>query len=404
MSQANSIYSIAAHLNGGGIGRIARFATLGINRAGLLKQLACQGIEDGLLPENIVDSHRFRMPRRLLNPLSDRAFYLLKNRDFDRWLEPRMDSGCRVFHGWTAQTPNTLKKAVHMGCRTILTRGSTHILTQARLLAKARQEVGLDRESIYRKVVISCLEEYQTADLIVVPGDFVLDTFKKEGHGRDNIVSIPWGVDHARCNPRMFEDMDKRPEGPPRLLFIGQVALRKGIVTLLKAAKILAGRNRDFRLNIVGSMDAEAQSVLKGIDFPTDKVRFLGYISHPEGYLRVSDIFVFPTYEEGSALVTYEAMSCGTPMITTQNAGSLARHGQEALIVPIGDAPALADSIEHLIGDPDLALKLSLNAKQRIQPYTWDLYGDRIALLHKMAAQNASPSEIQQAVDKLNNI
>jgi glycosyltransferase involved in cell wall biosynthesis len=65
-----------------------------------------------------------------------------------------------------------------------------------------------------------------------------------------------------------------------------------------------------------------------------------------------ADVFVFPSLCEGSAMVTYEALAAGLPVITTPNAGSVVRDGVDGFIVPIRDAEAIAAKLDLLARDP----------------------------------------------------
>ncbi len=66
---------------------------------------------------------------------------------------------------------------------------------------------------------------------------------------------------------------------------------------------------------------------------------------------RGADIFVYPSLHEGSALAIGEALASGLPVITTANAGSVVRDGEEGYIVPIRDVEALMDRILTLYLD-----------------------------------------------------
>ena len=77
-------------------------------------------------------------------------------------------------------------------------------------------------------------------------------------------------------------------------------------------------------------------------------VRIVGFSGAPATAYQQADIFVLPSIEEGSALVTYEAMACGLPVVTTPNAGSVVRDGVEGFIVSIRDPDALAERIESV--------------------------------------------------------
>jgi glycosyltransferase involved in cell wall biosynthesis len=91
-----------------------------------------------------------------------------------------------------------------------------------------------------------------------------------------------------------------------------------------------------------------------------------------------ADVFVLPTIAEGSALVTYEALACGLPVITTPNCGSVVRDGIDGFIVPVRNVEALADAIERVVSDRTLRATLSANARERAKEFTWARYGERL--------------------------
>ncbi|MDW8293031.1 MAG: glycosyltransferase, partial [Anaerolineae bacterium] len=98
----------------------------------------------------------------------------------------------------------------------------------------------------------------------------------------------------------------------------------------------------------------------------------IGHMSDPVSAYQQADIFVFPTIEEGSALVTYEAMACGLPVITTPNAGALMQDGEEGFLIPIRDVEALAERIEGLRSNPLLRRKVGEAARRRAISLSWE--------------------------------
>jgi glycosyltransferase involved in cell wall biosynthesis len=90
--------------------------------------------------------------------------------------------------------------------------------------------------------------------------------------------------------------------------------------------------------------------------------------------LQQADVFVFPSIEEGSALVTYDALACGLPVITTPNAGSVVRDEIDGLIVPIRDVGALAAALQRLREDRDLRERMGRSARTRAEEYPWSRY------------------------------
>src|SRR5262249_31028803 len=107
-----------------------------------------------------------------------------------------------------------------------------------------------------------------------------------------------------------------------------------------------------------------------------------------------SDVFVFPTLSEGSALVTYEALSCGLPVITTPNAGSVVRDGREGFLVPIRDVETLCDRLARLRANPALPASLGRAARARAEEFPWSRYrSGLIAAYQGLAHPVDTPSQ-----------
>jgi len=93
---------------------------------------------------------------------------------------------------------------------------------------------------------------------------------------------------------------------------------------------------------------------------------------------RTADIFALPSLAEGSAGVTYEALGCGLPVVTTFEAGSVVRDGIEGKIVPARDALALADALEGLVQNRELRDSMAINARARAAEFSWEHYSKRL--------------------------
>ncbi|MXX69712.1 MAG: glycosyltransferase family 1 protein [Gemmatimonadales bacterium] len=150
-------------------------------------------------------------------------------------------------------------------------------------------------------------------------------------------------------------------EGPVRLLFVGRLVERKGVHILIRALARVRERV-DATLTVVGEgpeagpLESEARRV--GVD---PFVYFAGRVD--EGALgeayRTSDLFVLPAVvdgkgdTEGLGVVLLEALEFGLPLIASDAGGipDIVRHGETGLLVPPGDAGALADAIMRVIED-----------------------------------------------------
>ena len=383
------LYAIASRFAGSGIGRTASHGALGIWRAGHLAGLVCLGHESTAIDESIIaDVPFFR--RGMLRFVPDKPFYEMKNRWFDRVCRKRIDSGFDSFHCWNSQASGSLEKARDMGLRTVVDRASSHIRTQNEILQKEYARYGIRYDPTYPNVIRRCERDYESADLVVVPSRFAYRSFADRGFDMSKVVFNPFGVDHADFQPR--KEMPKEF----RVIFVGQVGIRKGAPTLLEAWDML--KLPDAELVLAGGMEPVAKPLLQPWSDRKD-VRFLGFTKDVAGLMSSSSVFAFPSCEEGSALVTYEAMACALPVVVTENSGSVAEDGISGFIVDQSDAEALAERIERLYRDRDLAWEMGLAARKRIEQFPWEAYGDRTAKMHEALLSGASIDEIHQAMD-----
>lgn len=92
-----------------------------------------------------------------------------------------------------------------------------------------------------------------------------------------------------------------------------------------------------------------------------------------------ADVLVLPSICEGSALVTYEALASGVPVITTPNAGSPVIDGETGYIVPIRDSLAIAEKLERLAAAPELLKDMSAAARRYAEEHlSYEAYSKRL--------------------------
>jgi phosphatidylinositol alpha-mannosyltransferase len=107
------------------------------------------------------------------------------------------------------------------------------------------------------------------------------------------------------------------------------------------------------------------------------RVEWLGRIDDDEkmARLRAADVFVAPSIRsESFGIVLLEAMAAGTPVVASNLSGyaKVGRQGREAVLVEPGDAPALGDAINRVLGDAALAARLVENGRHRADELSMD--------------------------------
>lgn len=162
---------------------------------------------------------------------------------------------------------------------------------------------------------------------------------------------------------------------PARVLYVGQLHPYKGVHTLIGAAHMASSRSEipPLRVSIVGdgSEEYKRQLVDKAAQ-GNAVIEFVGKVAHAElaRIYRDHDLFVFPpTWQEPFGLTHLEAMSSGTPVISTAGGGhgEFLKHEENALIFEKENAEQLAGHILRLIHDGDLSRRLAANARAAVE-------------------------------------
>ena len=97
--------------------------------------------------------------------------------------------------------------------------------------------------------------------------------------------------------------------------------------------------------------------------------------------MREHDVLVFPSLFEGFGLVITEAMSQGTPVITTDRTAGpdLITHGENGWLIKAGSTEDLQQAIEALIGKPDVIAANGRAAMETAKKRPWEKYGQELS-------------------------
>jgi len=150
---------------------------------------------------------------------------------------------------------------------------------------------------------------------------------------------------------------------------IGRMVWEKGFDTLIEAFVLLLQRDFDAELVLVGDGPSLSDLQQHAGKIGLARVRFLGDVPHASRLLPGFDIMVQPSLAEGLGLVPIEAMLSGCPVIASEVGGlpEVVVHGETGLLVPPGDAVALADALQLLLEKQEYRQRLALVGKIRAE-------------------------------------
>lgn len=207
------------------------------------------------------------------------------------------------------------------------------------------------------------------ADFMVCIGRFARSQLMKLAPRRlwDKFSVCPMGVDSRHFAQRP----PKTGVGPFNLLCVGPLTPAKGQSVLVEACALLRDWGRDFRLVLAGTGPDEAELRARVAELGLDgQVEFAGP-SNPnqiQARFAQADAFVLPSFSEGIPMALMEAMASGLPCVTTRITGipELIRDGVDGLLVTPSDPLELADSLTHLMDDPELCRDLGEAGRARV--------------------------------------
>jgi glycosyltransferase involved in cell wall biosynthesis len=211
-------------------------------------------------------------------------------------------------------------------------------------------------------------EEWQLADRIFCPSEFVRQGVIDSGGAAHKCTVVPYGVEKG------FSQMTRAAhDGPLRILTVGQVNLRKGAGYAYEVGRIL-GNSAELRWVGPIFLTVQARSKMER------HVQLTGAIPRSQilEQFRWADVFFLPSVCEGSATVTYEALMCGLPVITTPNAGSIVVDGVNGFIVPIRDTAQMAEKLSQLPDNQELRRKMRDQAVATSKEASLEAYERRI--------------------------
>lgn len=183
------------------------------------------------------------------------------------------------------------------------------------------------------------------------------------------VRALPLGVDPQAFSPRIA--VREFGRSPFRLVSVGSLVPAKAFHMLIEAVRLLHQRGRSVMLTLVGEGPSR-QSMEKLIaDLGLgEQVKLVGACNHDKvaEFYGNSDAFVLASFAEGVPVVLMEAMAMELPCVATWITGipELITDGVEGLLVPPADPVALADAVEFLMRDPDLARRIGAAGRAKI--------------------------------------
>jgi glycosyltransferase involved in cell wall biosynthesis len=180
-------------------------------------------------------------------------------------------------------------------------------------------------------------------------------------------IDANWNRDAARAGAPELRQRWGLHKDERIILSVGRLSREKGHLDLVRAfAQLSRAANRPLRLLIIGDgperARLESEAVSLGI---ADRVLMPGHVNDVAPVYQLADVFVLPSFSEGSPLALLEAMVSGLPAVATAVGGVPEMVNAEcAVLTEAGNPNALAAAISRVLSDPGFAERLRINARE----------------------------------------
>lgn len=226
----------------------------------------------------------------------------------------------------------------------------------------------------------------EAGSFVHTPSEFVrgqvLDYF---GIAPDRVVAIGHGVTPLCAQPSI-PPIATELAGHPYILALSTLEPRKGLRYLVQAFAELAPRYPDLRLVLTGQSGWGLDELLAslGASVLAGRILLPGYVAEDarSWLLRNAHVFAYPSLYEGFGLPPLEAMSVGTPVVTTTAGAIMEVVGDAAITVAPRSADELASALTRVIEDDELRESLIEQGYSRAARFSWDRSGEQMAALY----------------------
>jgi glycosyltransferase involved in cell wall biosynthesis len=218
----------------------------------------------------------------------------------------------------------------------------------------------------------------------------------RAGAPAEHIRLVFNGTDLRRFSPEENGSHGDTRFGPNMIFACRQLFPRKGIRFLLEAAAALKPQFPDLKIVLAGDGFERPELVRLAAELGiASDVTFLGWVPNADlpQYYRAAAVSVIPSLEEGFGIPAAEAMGCEVAVVASDAGGlpEVVENGVTGLVVPRGDANALAQAIGSLLADPQRRRRMGQAGRARaLRLFDWDRSAEQFEEIYREVAGKVS--------------
>jgi len=310
--------------------------------------------------------------------LKNIAYRLFNNSALSYFAEYRfnksVDKGDIVYL-WPGSSITLYKNIKKKGCIVVRENINTHTAYAKKILDAEHNRLDIKQNNIISKDMINAeMETQKYTDFTFSPSPLVSQSLVENGVSLESLLPTSYGLRKSEILDNITRNYED--DNYVTVIFVGTICVRKGAHLLLDAWS-QAGIHG--RLILVGSIDDNIKEMVSA--HLSENILHIPHVDNLKTVYADADIFVLPSLEEGSPLVTYLALGAGLPSIVSPMGGGGIINETEGFVIEPHDQTAWVNAIKTLASNGSLRRSMGENALSKAKEYTWDNVGKKRAQL-----------------------
>lgn len=279
-----------------------------------------------------------------------------------------------VVYLWPGTSINLYRKIRKFGCIVVTEMINTMQSTSKSILDKEFSSLNLPPcHNITERNAKRDIYAANLSDFIFSPSPLVSKSIRDAGISNKKILSTTYGLKKIEILGNSYQKTNKNKKF--EFLFVGQICIRKGVHLLLDAWCSL---NIDAKLRVIGRISPEISDLFNNYLNSNTNIEHVRFTKNLTKYYREADVFILPSLEEGSPLVTYLALGASLPVIASEmGAGGVITHDVEGILIDPHNKNNLIYAMTDLFVNKDRYHRMSLAAGKKAHQFTWNRVADQ---------------------------
>ena len=300
--------------------------------------------------------------------LSENRILAIAEMIFSKSLKKDVD----IAYLWPGITLKTYKRLQDRGHKIIFEGVNTHATNIKTILDAEYARLKLPAtHDITQQSIDEELEKLTLSDYIYSCSPIMTASYRQIGISQSKLLQTSYGLSASAI---LDDSITKHYLKPyqPTFIFVGSIGVRKGVHLLLDywtKAKLNA------KLKLVGSVE-DALKPLVAQYLADDSIEHIPFTSDLPSIYKNADVFILPSLEEGSPLVTYMALGAGLPVIVSpMGGGGVIVDSEDGFVIEPHDENKWIEHMRLLAESQELREKLSVHSKTKALNYVWNVVG-----------------------------